>query len=81
MTAQQTAWAEYRENLWNQMEARMGYPGLAHMEQLVWRSSREKVCAECGGPGEREQPSTLIKSVKRYYLCGECDDYYRAKHA
>ena len=72
----QDEWAAWSDKLWDAMEARIGYPGLAHFEQVVLRSHKEQRCARCGDSGMVEQTSGLIKRVKTYWLCQECHDHY-----
>ena len=72
-------WYGWKERLWDAMAERYGYPGLAHMEQVVLRSKKETRCAECGAPGTVRHDSSLIKSVSHYFVCDECHAYYEAK--
>lgn len=72
-------WQEWSDALWDAMERRYGYPGLAHLEQKMLRSKREQRCVECGDAGTEQQESTLIASVSHYWMCADCDSYWREK--
>lgn len=80
-TAAGEEWFAWKERLWNSMAAQIGYPGLAHLEQIMRRSAYESRCVECGERGTVEQASGLILSVKSYWFCDACDAYWKAKHA
>ena len=69
-------WADWRGRIWDSMEARFGYPGLAPLEQYMLRSRKERRCVECGDPGTARQESILIKSVSHYFMCADCDQHY-----
>jgi hypothetical protein len=77
-TAVQT-WAEWREAIWDSMERRFGYPGLAPLEQYMLRSRKERRCVECGAPGTVEHRSHIVASVDTYWMCAGCDAYWKAK--
>lgn len=66
-------WKRWRMRIWNQMAVGLGgYPGLAPLEQWMRRSHKERRCVECGDPGEAEQESVLVLSVRSYWLCADC---------
>jgi hypothetical protein len=75
----QTEWQRWADKLWDAMEARFGYPGLAHLEQKMFRSAKEHRCCNCGDAGDIPQTSHLIASVKVYYFCPACDAYWKGK--
>lgn len=72
-------WRQWREAIWNLMEKHLGYPGLGPLEQYMLRSKREKRCIDCGKPGTMYQQSVLIKCVDHYWMCDDCDAYWRQK--
>jgi hypothetical protein len=74
-------WQAWKDRIWESMEARFGYPGLAPLEQYMIRSRKEKRCIECGDPGTVEQKSVLVASVDRYWMCVECDEWWEKKRA
>jgi hypothetical protein len=78
-TAAGDEWYAWKARLWDAMTARLGYPGLAHLEQVMHRSSHESRCVECGESGTVAQISGLILSVKSYWFCDECDADWAAK--
>ena len=66
-------WEQWRARIWNQLASGLrGYPGLAPLEQWMLRSAKERRCVQCGEPGEVEEDSVLVASVRRYWLCGSC---------
>lgn len=68
--------------MWNQLEAQYGYPGLAALEQYMWRSHKETRCVECGDPGTAKQERSrvsLVQSIPFYWMCGDCAEYWRNK--
>ena len=70
------------ESFWGQpwAENDPGMTGLCILEQRTMRSHSERRCYDCGDPGDVEYPSCLIKSVRSYWLCTECDDAQKAKY-
>lgn len=75
-------WHQWRAQMWNQMADGLGgYPGLAPLEQWMLRSAKEKRCVECGEPGEVEQTSAIVASVKTYWLCASCERYFEEKNS
>ncbi|KKL47774.1 hypothetical protein LCGC14_2332150 [marine sediment metagenome] len=72
-------WEQWRARIWNAIAARVGYPGLAPLEQWMLRSRKEKRCIQCGNPGTVQQESVLIASVDHYFMCGPCDAYHRER--
>ena len=79
-TELQTEWQGWSDRLWDAMEARFGYPGLAHLEQLMHRSGKEKRCCRCGDRGEFLQTGGgLVPSVKAYYFCADCHQWNQQK--
>ena len=72
-----TEWQQWHDQLWESMTERFGYPGLAHLEQLMIRSRREKRCVDCGAAGtSRQTGGGLVKSVDHYYFCDDCAAYW-----
>jgi hypothetical protein len=74
-------WQEWKDLVWSSMTERFGYPGLAALEQYMHRSAYEKRCVECGDPGVAEQESQIIASIKTYWFCQECSDYWTERGA
>ena len=71
-------WQRWKIRMYNQMARQFDHPGLAPLEQYMKRSQREKRCIDCGDPcgPDRFMESVLIKSVKGYYGCAECEKLY-----
>lgn len=81
MPLEGNGWQQWRARIWNQMVRHLHcYPGLAPLEQWMWRSQKEERCIECGAPGTVEQKSVIVAAVDHYYLCTACDTFYRNKH-
>jgi hypothetical protein len=74
-----TDWYTWKDRIWTSMEARFGYPGLAPLEQYMLRSAKEQRCVECGDPGTQQQASVLVASVKHYWMCDDCDTYWKSR--
>lgn len=73
-------WEQWKARIWNSMVDRFGYPGLAPLEQWTRRSHKEQRCVDCGAKGDICVISSLIQCVPVYWLCTECDAYYKEKH-
>ena len=72
-------WDDWRERMWNALEEKLGYPGLAMFEQEAWRSHNTGRCARCGETGEiKYERPMLAQAVPHYWLCQECVDHYAA---
>ena len=69
-------WQRWKIRMDNQMRRQFTHPGLAPLEQFMIRSQREKRCIDCGEPSTDFQESILIKSVKGYYHCTDCQALY-----
>ena len=71
-------WERWKIRMYNQMARQFTHPGLAPLEQYMIRSQREKRCIDCGDPcsPDRFMDSVLVKSVKGYYHCAECEALY-----
>ena len=70
------SWVRWKIKIDNQMTRQFTHPGLAPLEQFMIRSQREKRCIDCGEPSTDFQESILIKSVKGYYHCPDCQALY-----
>lgn len=66
-------WVAWKEQIWDSLEARLGYPGLDALEQYTIRSAKETRCVRCGATGTIKYRSTLIKVVDAYWMCDDCD--------
>lgn len=69
---------EFGENM-NKLWGRDSLRGMVVFEQRVLRSRKLTECIECGDPGTAQQESILIKSVPHYFMCDDCDAYWKAK--
>ena len=72
-------WQQWKARMWNQLaDGIRSHPGMAALEQWMIRSQREKRCIDCGEPCTKEHfhQSILIKCVKGYYHCPECQALY-----
>ena len=74
-------WEQWRAHIWNTIAARVGYPGLAPLEQWMLRSRKERRCIQCGEAGTVPHDSKLVASVDHYFMCGPCDAYHRERSA
>ena len=63
--------------LWDQGHIR----GLVMFEQRVLRSAKQRECIECGDPGTQKQECILVAVVPFYWMCDDCDAYWKAKAA
>lgn len=72
-------WSEWKDAVWTSMEQRFGYPGLAPLEQYMIRSKKERRCVECGDLGTVQHGSMIVKSVSHYFMCADCDLYWKNK--
>ena len=83
MPVEGTDWQQWRARMWNQIADRVrGHPRLSPLEQWMLRSRKEQRCVECGEEGTIKcLGSPLVPSVSHYFMCQECDTYYKEKHA
>ena len=83
MPVEGSDWEQWKARIWNQIaDGLHGYPGLAPLEQWMWRSQKERRCIDCGSPGEVEQVGGgLIASVRSYWMCQPCHDWHERKGA
>jgi hypothetical protein len=72
-------WQAWRTQLGEATFSGTRLDGMVVLEQLMFRSRDRKRCIECGDPGTVRQESVLIQSVSHYWMCADCDTYWKNK--